>query len=243
MKVVYTGLESSGKSLMLSRIAEKIRKRNITWLRTRVKKGLSPNPRRMAFKIPMSDKFISQIEDNGLIYAEFKTFNEYEDWTDTDFFFDEILKDFPARGSDPLPYHVMEWLTQGAKSGNDIYATCQDFSQVHKQFRLLTNKVYKVRRHIGSERPIKSRPPINSIWGICSKQSVKPESFKGDMVDMKANFIPLPFLISKRDTERYDTLYKVPQARLPDVKLRPQLVFKVDDNGMRIDEKIQYKER
>jgi len=243
MKLVYTGLESSGKSLMLSRQAEKNRKQAIQWLKRRKKLKLEPNPRTLAFNQPMSDTFIHLCLDNGIGYKEFKSFNEVENDVETDFHIDELLKFFPARGSDPLPFHVLEWITQGAKSGNNVYGCSQDFSQVHKQFRILTNKVYIVRKHIGSPRPIKSMPPVNSIWGVCSKQSVKPSSFKGDMAEMETQFIPIPFLISKRDALRYDTLYKIPQARLPDRKLRPQRVYKVDELGKTIYETIEYKER
>lgn len=241
MKVVYTGLESSGKSLMLSRMAEKIRKRNIGWLKTRTKLDLDPNPRTMAFNQPMSDRYINLVETNGLKYKEFISFHEIETDTDTDFFIDELLKFFPSRGTDPLPYHVMEWLTQGAKSGNHIYASSQDFSQVHKQFRLLTNKVYSVRKVIGSPRPIKSMPPVTSIWGLCTRTSLKPSSFKGETATMESEFIPIPFLILKSDAMRYDTLYKVPKASLPDLKVRRQRIYAEDDKGEIIYEKHQFR--
>jgi hypothetical protein len=243
MKLVYNGLESAGKSLMLSRQAEKNRKQAIRWLKRRKKLGLDPNPRTLAFNQPMSDKFIHSCKDNGIGYKEFRSFSEIEDDTETDFHIDELLKFFPARGGDPLPFHVLEWITQGAKSGNNVYGCSQDFSQVHKQFRILTNKVYIVRKHIGSPRPIKSMPPVGSIWGVCSKQSVKPESFKGDMAEMQGNFIPIPFLISKADALRYDTLYRIPQASLPDRKLRPQRVYKINENHEIIEDKITYRER
>lgn len=241
MKLVYTGLESSGKSLMLSRIAEKNRKRNRLWLRRRIKLKLEPNPRTMAFNQPMSDKFKKLITDSGLIYKEFRSFHEIEDDTDTDFYIDELLKFFPSRGQEPLPYPVMEWLTQGAKSGNHIYATSQDFSQVHKQFRLLTNKVYVVRKLIGSPRPIKSMPPIGQPWGLCIRNEVKPTSFKGDNATMETRFFPIPFLISKIDTQRYNTLYRVPQATLPDLKLRKQRIYAIDENNKIVYEKNTFK--
>lgn len=241
MKLVYTGLESSGKSLMLSKQAEKIRARNAAWLRKRIKLGLEPNPRTMAFNQPMSAEFKQKILDSGLGYKEFQSFHEVEYDRETDFFIDELLKFFPSRGTDPLPYHIMEWLTQGAKSGNNIYASSQDFSQVHKQFRLLTNKVYVVRKHIGSPRPIISMPPVLTIWGICSRQSMKPSSFKGDNATMESSFIPIPFWIKKTDAMRYDTLYKVPAARLPDVKLRMQRIYAEDEQGDLIYEKETFK--
>jgi len=240
MKLVYTGLESSGKSLMLSRVAEKIYRRNVMWLRIREKLKLQRIPRQMAFNQPMADWFVKKITDSGLRYKEFRNFNDVEYDTETDFFIDELLKIFPAKGTDPLPFHVMDFLTQGAKSGNNIYSASQDFSQVHKQFRLLTNKVYVVTKLFGSARPMKSSPPVGYIYGMGIKRSVKPQSFKGDNATMESNFIPLPFWISEGDTKRYDTLYKLPRAVLPDHKVRQQRVYAVDDNGQVIYEKKRY---
>lgn len=241
MKLVFNGLESSGKSLLLSRQAEKVLRRNKLWYKIRKKKKLEEVKRTMAFNQPMSEKFIRRIYDANCNYLQFRSFDEIEHLTEADIFIDELLKFFPSRGSDPLPFHVMEFLTQGAKSGNNIYATSQDFSQVHKQFRILTNKVYIVRKIVGSPRPIKSMPPVTSIWGLCIKKSVDPQSFQGDMAEMKTKFIPIPFTIQKADTLRYDTLYKVPNATWPDLKLRPQRIYKVDSDGHIIEEKTVHK--
>ena len=240
MKLVYTGLESSGKSLMLSRTAEKVLNRNYQWHKKLTKLNI-PCPRTMAFNMPMSSSFIEKITSNGINYLQWETFQEIEKLTDADIFIDELLKIFPSRGTEPLPPHIMDFLTQGAKSGIHIYATTQDFSQVHKQFRLLTNKVIIVRKLFGSPRPMKSSPPVKDIWGICLKYEVKPETFKGDNISMEPKFIPLPFTIRKKDTERYDTLYKIPRAKLPDVKVRPQRIYAEDETGKIIFEKTTYK--
>jgi hypothetical protein len=240
MKLVYTGLESSGKSLMLSRKAGQVLKRNARWHKYLSKIG-KPHPRTMAFNQPMSVDFRAQIELAGLKYVEYQSFHEMEYLTDTDFFIDELLKIFPAYGTEPLPPHVMDFLTQAAKNGNHIYASTQDFSQVHKQFRLLTNRVIIVKKIYGSPRPMLSRPPVKSVYGVALRFFVKPESFKGDNATMEHKFIPLPFLIRKKDTERYNTLYRVPRTMLPDRKLRPQRIFKVLPDGKEVFDKIIYK--
>jgi hypothetical protein len=243
MKVVFTGLESAGKSLMLSRYAEKNRIRAKNWLQTRIKLGLEPNPRTLAFNQEMSEQFKELVVNSGLKYKQFRSFDEVEFDTETDFHIDELLKFFPSRGSEPLPFHVLEWITQGAKNGNKIFACSQDFSQVHKQFRILTNKVFTVRKMLGTDRPIRSMPPINSPWGIFLKRSVKPSSFKGDMAEMETTGIPSIFLLRKNDIMRYDTLYHIPPTNLPDKKLRPQRIITVNDMNDIISEKITYRER
>ena len=240
MKLVYTGLESSGKSLLMSRKAQQIFNRNKIWHKI-LSKLKTPYPRTMAFNQPMSDTFIKQIQDAGLIYKEWTSFHELEHCRDTDIFIDELLKIFPSRGSDPLPPHVMDFLTQGAKSGNHIYATSQDFSQVHKQFRILTNKVTIVKKVFGSPRPMKSRPPVKDVYGLCLRFPVKPESFTGDNATMEHTFLPMPFLIRKKDTQRYNTLFRVPRTTLPDLKLRSQNVYHILPDGKETLVKTQYK--
>ena len=70
MKIIYTGIESSGKSLLLSRQAEKVRQRNIKWFKI---VGLK---RTMAFNTPMSKDFIKLIQDSNINYLEFKNLDE-----------------------------------------------------------------------------------------------------------------------------------------------------------------------
>jgi len=216
MKVIYTGLESSGKSLLLSQAAEKIRIRNANWFRkTRL-------PRTMFFNMPMSEKFKESVERCGIIYREYRQLEEILFTEEADIFIDEILKFFPANGSSSLSNEQLHFLTQGAKSGIHIYGTSQDFSQVHKQFRRLVTEVYIVTKIVGSRRPMKTAPPAKRIWGLCYMRSVDPQRFNGDMVEMKSTGLPRIFAIRKEDCERYDTSYKVPMSDLPVVRVRKQ---------------------
>lgn len=223
MKRVYTGIESSGKSLWLSRDAEAVLQRNIRWLK---KVGI---PRTMAFNSPMSDEFKKRIIDNGINYLEFKNFDDIGHLEEADIFIDELLKFFAANGSSSLSNEQLHFITQGAKSGIHVYAASQDFSQVHKQFRLLVNEVHVVTKIIGSRRPMKTAPKVKRIWGIGVKRQVKPTSFKGDNATMEAEGIPWPFLILKKDCDRFDTSYKIPLTTLPVKKLRKQIAICEED--------------
>jgi len=218
MKVAFTGLESSGKSLQLAVIARRILDRNIQWLK------LTGVPRTMAFDSPMSESFVKEIEEAGCIYMQFSNLIDILYLTQADIFINEIIKYFPASGSAPLTNEQMDFLTQGAKSGVFMYCASQDFSQAHKQFRLLVNEVYTITKLLGSRRPIESGPPVKKVWGLCMKRKVDPRSFKGDSVTMESkgtiNFSF--FFIEKRDTERFDTLYKVPMSELPVKYVRKQ---------------------
>lgn len=240
MKIIYTGLESSGKDLHLSIKAEEIRKRNIRWLKKRRKKGLEPNPRTMAFSAPMSKDFIAQIENNGLKYMRFQNLEEVMHLDQVDIFMGELLKFFPASNTS-LPQDVLDFLTQGAKSGVHLFGASQDFSQVHKQFRRLVNNVYVITKIIGSRRPIKSAPPVNKIWGLCMIRSVIPSSFKGDNATMESNdILPSFTFIKKEDCVRFDTTYKVSLSTLPPKIVRKQDVMRYDEDGNRVLIKTQY---
>lgn len=229
MKVVFTGIESSGKSLQLSIQADIILRRNIKWFR------VTGIPRTMAFNQPMSSSFKAEIESHGIKYLEFRDLTEILKLQDADIFIDELIKFFPASGSNPLSREQLDFLTQGAKSGIHIFAASQDFSQVHKQFRLLVNRVYVVSKLIGSPRPMRSAPAVKRIWGICFKREVAPSSFKGDSATMESSWIPWPFMIWKRDTDRFDTTYKIPVTKLP-----PKVVRKQKFVGFGEDGEIEY---
>jgi len=242
MKVVYTGLESSGKSLQLSIMADQVMRRNYAWAMKRKKAGLSHVPRTMAFDSPMSPDFIKEIEASGSIYFQFRNLIDILYLSEADIFINEIIKYFPASGSNALSNEQMDFLTQGAKSGVFMYCASQDFSQAHKQFRLLVNEVYTVTKIMGSRRPIASGPPVKRIWGVCVLRKVDPRSFKGDSVSMDSGgtFNFSFFLINRIDTLRFDTLYKVPLTELPDRFVRKQKVIGKDKTGAVVYEKIQW---
>jgi len=229
MKVIYTGIESSGKSLLLSKQAEKVRMRNIKWFKVT---GLK---RTMAFNSPMSKEFIELIEKSNINYLEFKNLDEILYLEEADIFIDEVIKFFPASGSNSLSNEQLHFITQGAKSGIHLWGASQDFSQVHKQFRLLVNEVYVITKLIGSPRPMKTAPPVKYIWGLCTKRKVDPLSFKGDSATMDQTEGGMSFfLISKYDVARFDTSYKIPQSKLPRKKLRRQEEYCDEDGFTRI---------
>jgi len=240
MKIIYTGLESSGKDLHLSIKAEEIRLRNIGWMKKRLKQGLEPNPRTMAFSAPMSKGFIKQIEDSGLKYLYFRNLTEIMHLDQVDVFMGEILKFFPASNTS-LTADVLDFLTQGAKSGVHLYGASQDFSQVHKQFRRLVNRVFVVTKLMGSRRPIKSAPMVKKVWGVCMVRSVIPSSFKGDNATMESNdMFPSFTFIKLADCSRFDTTHKVGLTELPPKIVRKQRVIGYDEQGNVVHDKITW---
>jgi len=220
MKEVWTGIESSGKSYQLAIRAEDVRKRNAKWFR------ITGVQRTMAFDAPMSPAFIKSVEDSGIRYIQFANLMDILYMNECDIFIGELIKYFPASGSSSLSQEQLDFITQGAKSGVNMYCASQDFSQVHKQFRLLCNEVHVVTKIIGSRRPMKSAPPVKHIWGVMMIRSVKPSSFKGDSATMESTDLFPSFSFITRDIcERFDTSYKVPLSELPTKYVRKQRII------------------
>lgn len=235
MKIVYTGIESSGKSLQLSVEAHRVLQRNIKWFK------ITKISRTMAFASPMSDSFVREITNSGIKYMRFRNLNDILHLEECDIFIDELIKFFPASGSNSLSNEQLDFITQGAKSGVNMYCASQDFSQVHKQFRLLTNHVFIVNKIIGSRRPMKTSPPVNRIWGLCMIREVAPKSFKGDSATMdNIGVIPRLYFINRIDCERFDTSYKVPISKLPVMKVRKQEIEGYDDEGNVVYKKTKW---
>lgn len=226
MKVVYTGIESSGKSLLLARKAKELVKRNHKWfLKTGIERPIWSN---MTFSLEFYNWSLSL---NVPIYY-WKNLDEIVYITECDVIIDEIIKYFDARNWLNLTLDAKHWLTQGAKSGVHVYGSAQDFSQVEKSFRLLCNEVYVVHKIIGSRRPMKSAPPVKRVWGLCFVRNVNPKSFKGDSVNMETVGIPSIFLIQKEDTVVFDTNAKVIPSELSPKKKRRRKVLYMDGSDI-----------
>jgi len=238
MKMGWTGLESAGKSQLMAVHAWKIYRRNKKWIKKRKKLGLPHVPRTMAFDSPMSDYFVKTIEKAGLKYIHFYNLDEITRLSNIDIFINEILKFYPQRGNEPLDRVQAEFLSQGAKDGIDIYFCSQDFSQAHKQFRFLVNRLYYVVKVVGSRRPTASSPPVRRIWGLVVYWDIKPSTFKGDNATMKTTWwLPNFYFLNKGDASLYDTSYKVKGTEMPVRIMVPQKIRYIDHMGKVVKEK------
>jgi len=212
MKVVYTGIESSGKSLMLAKKAKELVVRNAKW------NGITGESRNILSNIKFSSEFENYARELGVIIEYYDNISDIIYRKEVDVFIDELIKYFDARNWLNLTLDAKHWITQGAKSGVHVYGSAQDFSQVEKQFRLLCNEVYVIKKIIGSRRPMKTSPAVKRVWGLCSVRQVDPRSFKGDNVTMDSLSLPSFFFIEKADTDIFDTNATVTPSDLPPIK-------------------------
>jgi len=207
-KVVFTGLESSGKSLRLAMQAERVFFRNKDWKK---EYGFA---RPMAFNFPLSPHFEEAIQEAELPLIYFKTLREMVKLRDCDIFIDEIANFFDARNWADLPREAKKWVRQGAKVGIELYAASQKFGSVDKAFRELTTELYNITKVMGSARPSKNHPPVKKIWGLCFMTTQDPMAYdeKGDAMPQGFS-IPKPFFIRRQTCELFDT-----NAEIPDIK-------------------------
>jgi len=208
-KIIFVGKESSGKSLQLAKQCKSLVARNSSWFqKTGVKRPIVTNS-------PFHPAFVQYAASLNVPIENWQNLEDIVYRDECDVIIDEIIKYFDARNWADLSVASKHWLTQGAKSGVHVIGACQDFSQVEKQFRLLCNEVYHVTKVIGSPRPMKTRPAVKRIWGLCMLRRVDPASFKTDTPSMSGESWPSFFFIKEEDCAIFDTGLKIAQGVFP----------------------------
>lgn len=209
MKTVWTGLESSGKSYMLAKIAVKVAYRNSKWNKqTGQQRAIWSN---LVFSL---DFYNYCREELGVPIFYWKSLDELVGKDNIDVFIDEIGTYFDSRMWADLSLDVRRWLAQGAKSGVEIYGTAQDFAQVDKSFRRLTNALYEIIKVIGSPRPAATRPPVKRIWGVCAVFSLDPRAYDEDN-KRRSSMFPSFMMLEKRYCDIFDTTQKIGRSAYP----------------------------
>lgn len=212
-KVVFSGLESSGKSLQLAMTVSDIVYRNIQIYK---KFGIE---RMILSNMKFSLEFEKFLEENHVKFKYWKDLDDLISYDNCDVVIDELGNYFDSRMWSELSLDVRRWLTQGAKSGIQIFGSAQDFAQVDKAFRRLVSELYLITKVIGSPRPSPSMPPVKKIWGLCIMQSLDPQGYNED--DKKfssSSLIPHFFFIERKYCEIFDTNQKIVRSSLPLLK-------------------------
>jgi len=165
MKIIWVGLEGSGKSLRMAQKVFDISERNAKWfLKTGVQRPIYINT-------PLDADFVKSCELKNVPIIYWENLSELVGLQGGDLFMDEIGTYFDARKYAELSLDVRRWFAQADKSGVDIYGTAQDFAQIDIAFRRLVNELYYVWKIIGTKRPHRTKPERNmpflpKIWGI-----------------------------------------------------------------------------
>jgi len=212
-KVIFTGLEDSGKSLEVARMAANIMYRNAKWNKT------SSEKRAIVYNMPFSDKFLDECDRLGVPHRKWKDIEELVDLKGVDLFVDEIGTYFDSRTFANLPLDIRLWLAQASKMGVDMFGAAQDFAQIDISFRRLTTHLYLVTKLMGSMRPHPTRPPVKRIWGIYTVREMDPRTYDtGANAEGNQMGWPWPHFIYKEHTELYDTTKRIAKSAPPPFK-------------------------
>jgi hypothetical protein len=221
MKVIFSGLEGSGKSLKLAMLAPAIVTRNSKWfdkqkaLYDAGKQATEPVMRSIASNLRFSEEFSDwAMKEMGVPIIYWDNLSELIELENVDVFIDEVGNYFDSRMWTDLSLDARRWLTQGSKMGIELYGTAQDFAQVDKAFRRLVNHLVHVTKIAGSRRPSATKPPVKRIWGVCSTKELDPQQY--DEEKSKFNGSPLSFrffYIRKQYCDIFDTTQKIKRSK------------------------------
>jgi len=229
MKVIYSGLESSGKSLKLAMTAVDIAYRNSKWFAQQrkdfdklgqpqfiAKYGRDfPVSRPIVSNLRFSDEFTKYCEEELLVPIQYwHEIHELIELRDCDVIIDEVGNYFDSRMWELLSLDARRWLSQAAKTGVEMYGSAQDFAQVDKAFRRLVNHLLLIRKIVGSRRPSATKPPVTRIWGLCMMHELDPNGYDEDKKKfVSSGLVPNFFFISRRYCEIFDTGQKIERSQ------------------------------
>lgn len=209
MKVIFSGLEGSGKSLKLAKIVIDIAYRNAKWLK---ESGIA---RPIASNLFFSDEFYTYVtKELGIPIKYWSNLDELVTLVDCDVIMDEVGNYFDARSWSDLSLDVRRWLTQGSKQGVELYGSAQDFAQVDVSFRRLVNNLVHITKIAGSRRPSNTKPPVKRIWGVCMTRELDPQGYdENKKTPITAGALSMKFFtIRKSDCEIFDTKQKIKKS-------------------------------
>jgi len=236
MKVIFSGLESSGKSLRLAMEVGDIAARNGKWLKKQTdyytkhgaiaflaaygyeKPRARPLASNLRFSKEFEDYYTNELGLPPIIYWE--NIEDLIKLSHCDVIIDEVGNYFDSRMWSDLSLDARRWLSQGAKAGIEIYGSAQDFAQVDKAFRRLVNHLFLIRKLIGSPRPSATRPPVRRIWGVCMMTELDPQGYDEDKKKFATDGLQIPhfFFIYKEYCDMFDTSQIIKKSKTPPLK-------------------------
>jgi len=134
---------------------------------------------------------------------------------DCDLFIDEAGAYFDSRNFADLPLNVRLWLAQAQKLGVYIYAGAQDWAQIDVSFRRLVNRLYEVKKILGSRRPSPSVPVTSRPWGLIFQYSVVPGADSDSTTLKTLSILPDFHFIGKKGVSVFDTNARIEDSASP----------------------------
>jgi len=203
---------------MLARTVQMLVARNSKWAKVKNKKTGAPigKQRPIVSNMIFSKAFEQYAHEKGVPIQYWENTEDLIKLSDCDVVIDEVGNYFDSRLWADLSLDARRWLTQGSKTGVEIYGAAQDFAQIDKSFRRLVNHLIDIRKICGSARPSATKPPVKRIWGICFKFNMQPQEYDEEKKSQERGIIPSGFFfIRKRDCAVFDTGQRIKRSELP----------------------------
>jgi len=204
-KLIFSGLESSGKSLRLAMTAHQLVVRNAKWNK------ITGKSRTIASNMAFKKDFLEFAKSLNVCIIFWKNLDDLVELEEADILCDEVGNYFDSRGWENLTLDVRRWLTQGAKTGIEFYGAAQDFAQVDIAFRRLVGAggLKHIGKICGSRRPAATKPPVKRIWGVCYMRDLNPDGYDEKKKQFEGSLLPTFFFIRKKWCDIFDTSQKL----------------------------------
>lgn len=206
-KLIFTGLEGSGKSLKMAEYVRYILDNNAYYLK---KTGI---PRPIYTNTEFSSSFVSLAKSKGVPIIKWENLDDIVDKKGCDIVIDEIGTYLDSRLWADLPLRFRRWIAQCNKNGVNILGTAQDFAQVDKSFRRLTTKLYYVTKIIGSRRPHETLPRVRFPFGFFMMRDIDPRCYKEDEPKIDQSGLPHFFTLKKKYYSIFNTNAEVSESK------------------------------
>lgn len=203
-KIIFTGKESSGKTLAMAGAIDFCLNRNKMWYE---KYGFK---RKIVTNMVIKPDYLDKWKDYIMFFDNMDELTQYRG---VDIFWDEIHAYFSAEKRKPLPIDLNRWLSQGAKGGNRIYGTAQEFHSIHVDFRRLVSNVYLMNKIIGSSRGGYNLPPTSGIWGLIAIKEVRIDPYN-ELEPEYINRFPMIRRIYEHYCDIFDTYQLVNKSAI-----------------------------
>lgn len=205
----WTGLPGASKTTSLAKEVVNILYRNEDYLKkTGQKRPIYSN-------ITISEHITSEFETPVIYYKDVEELTKLKD---CDVIIDEATVYFDSRLWETLSTDIRRWLRQHRKLGVEIYFTAQEFQEVDISFRRLVNELIHLEKILGSRDISATMPPPKYIWGIVLNWNVNPVAYDEKKKQQQKTGLPSISLITRQDTEIFDTREEVKQGKYAPLK-------------------------
>lgn len=211
MKISFTGLPGSGKSMKLGQVAIECLVQN----------------EKIAKKSGLKRTLWSNMKFTELVYEKFPEPWQIQYWSeraqvvklrDCDLIIDEEQVYFDAQEWSMMSAEEKRFFQQHRRFGVDIYGASQDFAQVDKSIRRVTSELYYFQKVCGSRDISSTRGNPRFIWGFSLAYQMDPQTYDETISKMMLQMPSGIQFITKKATQIFDTREEIQAGLYPPLR-------------------------